>query len=40
MLDAIKSWVMLGLGVIAAFTWFSVLLGLAIHLIRFAWSAF
>jgi hypothetical protein len=40
MFDKIKSVIWTGLGIIAALTWISVLVGLAIHLIRFAWSAF
>ena len=40
MLEKIGSFVWGVLGFIAAATWISVLVGLTIHLIRFAWSAY
>lgn len=40
MLEKIGSFVGITLSIIGAGIWISVLLGLTIHLIRFAWGAF
>lgn len=40
MLEKIGQIIWAGIGFVAIATWISVVLGLTIHLIRFAWSAF